>query len=115
MAHAYLKLARRALIAEIARFWESNHYQLDRLFLAKGINISQFLKAGISFSRPSHDDLGIYRLMVEVQHFRGGIYYDCAQFNSCSCRRFLKSRLSLKTVINYGFHLLGPWERWQMV
>jgi hypothetical protein len=115
MAHAYLELARRAPIAEIARFWEDNRYQLDCLFLAKGINISQFLKAGISFGRPSHDDLGIYRLMVEVRHFHRGIYCACAQFNGCSCKQFPESRLSPETVMDYGFHLLSPWERWQMV
>jgi hypothetical protein len=50
--------------------------------------------------RPSHDDLGIYRLMVEVQHFRRGIYYVCTQLDSCSCKRFPESCLSLEIVMD---------------
>ena len=69
MAGAYFELAKCSSIAEIACSWEENRYNLDSLFFTKGIDISKFQKSGISFGRPSYADLGIYRLMVEVQHF----------------------------------------------
>lgn len=59
-------------------------------------------------SRPSHDDLGIYRLMVEVQHFCRGIYYAYTYLDSCSCKRFPESCLSLEMAMDYGFYLLDP-------
>jgi hypothetical protein len=65
--------------------------------------------------QPRHDDLGIYRLMVELQHFRRSIYCACTQLNGCSCKRFSESYLSLEVVMDYGFYLLDPWERWQTV
>jgi len=69
MASVYSELAKHSSITEIARFWEENCYNLDGIFVTKEIDISQFQKAGISFGRPNYADLGIYRLMVEVQHF----------------------------------------------
>jgi hypothetical protein len=108
MAHSYIELAHCASIAEIARFWEGSHYQLNDLFFVKGINISRFLGVGISFGQPRYDSLGTYRLMVEVQHFYLGIFCACAQFDSCRCKRFPESRLSVETVMDYGFDMLSP-------
>jgi hypothetical protein len=78
---------------------EAERSRKESLFLAKGVDISQFLEAGISFGRPRYDDLGIYRLIVEVRHFCKGVWCACAWFNGCSCKRFPESRLSLETVI----------------
>jgi hypothetical protein len=115
MAGAYFELAKCSSIAEIARFWEENGYNLDGIFFTKCIDISQFQKAGISFGRPSYADLGIYRLMVEVQHFQRGTFCACSVFNGCRCKRFPEPRLSIETVGDYGFDMLSPWERWQMI
>jgi hypothetical protein len=36
-------------------------------------------------------------------------------FNGCRCKRFPEPRLSIETVGDYGFDMLSPWERWQMI
>ena len=56
--------------------------------------------------RPSHADLGIYRLMIKLQHFCRGIYYVYTQLNGCGRKRFPESWLSLEIVMDYGFYFL---------
>ena len=114
VAHAYIELAKRAALSEIARHWEV-HSQLNDLFKRKNIDISDFERAGISFGRPNKDRLGVYRLMVEVKHFQRGVFCACARSYTPCCKRFPESWLSAESVVEYGFDKLNPWERWQMV
>lgn len=60
-------------------------------------------------------DLGVYRLMLEIDHIhRGSIFAYGHKFKS-SHKEFPESCLSVETVVDYGFDELDPWERWHMV
>ena len=62
----------------------------------------------------SHDDLGIYCLMVEVQHFRRGIYYVCTQLDGgCSCKCFPELCLSLEIVMDSTCWILRSDGKWK--
>ena len=114
MVSAYLELASKASFADIASCWEVEN-RLDGLLLAKGIDISEFEKAGISFGRPRKMEIGVYRLIREIHRVHHGVMCKCTRFYGC-CRRFPESSfLSIETVIEYGFDTLNPWERWQMM
>lgn len=114
MAEAYIELAAKASLSEIINFWDT-YNRLDGLFEAKGINITKFKATGISFGRPRKLELGVYRLMVEINHVHRGIWCRCGTFHERSCKRFPESRFSTESVVEYGFDKLNPWERWQMI
>jgi len=114
MAEAYKELARKASFSEILHFWDA-HSRLDGLFEAKGINIVEFQTAGIFFGRPTKMELGVYQLMVEINHVHRGIWCRCAILHESSCKRFPESRFSTESVVEYGFDKLNLWERWQMM
>ena len=114
MANAYIELAMKASFLEITNFWDT-YSRLDGLFEAKGINILIFKTAGIFFGRPTKMELGVYQLMVEINHVHRGIWCQCATFHERSCKRFPESRFSTESVVEYGFDQLSPWERWQMI
>ena len=113
MADSYLELAEKASLTEMATTWEVDN-TLDRLFEAKGLAISEFQNAGITFGRPRKMEFGIYRLMKEIDRIHRGVYCKCA-FSFGSCHRFPESLLSSESVVDYGFDQLNPWERWQMM
>lgn len=60
MADAYMDLAIQASFPESVDFWVA-YSQLDGLFEAKGINITEFKMAGISFGRRKKMGLGVYQ------------------------------------------------------
>ena len=114
MSEACIELAAKASLSEIINFWDT-YSRLDGLFEAKGINITNFKATGISFGRPKKMELGVYRLMVEINHVHRGIWCRCGTFHERSCKRFPESRFSTESVVEYGFDKLSPWERWQMI
>ncbi len=114
MADAYLDLATQAPFLEIVDFWVA-YSQLDGLFEAKGIKISEFKMAGISFGRATKMGRGVYQLMVEINHVHRGIWCQCQIFHGRCCREFPESRFSVESVMEYGFDKLSPYERWQMM
>lgn len=114
MTQVYLDLAHILPLKEIAEFWEAN-YNLDGLLKAKGIDVSEFERAGISFGRPEKLQMGVYRFMAEVHHFHRGIYCNCSTWRETECRESLESHLNIESIMDYGFDALGPWERWQMM
>ena len=113
MVSVYLELASKASFAEIASCWEVEN-RLDGLLLAKGIDISEFEKAGISFGRPGKMEIGVYRLIREIDRVHRGVMCNCTRFYGC-CHRLPESFLSIETVIEYGFDKLNPWECQQMM
>ena len=113
MADAYVELAMKASFSEIINFWET-YSQLDGLFEARGIDITTFKTAGISFGRPTKMERGVYQLMVEIDHVHRGIWCQCGTFHERSCKPFPESRFSTESVYEYGLDKLSPWERWQM-
>ena len=113
MADSYLELAEKASLTEMATTWDIDN-RLDGLFEAKGFDISEFQNVGITFGRPRKMELGIYRLMKEIDRIHRGVYCKCAFSFGC-CHRFPESLLSMESVMNYGFDQLNPWERWQMM
>ena len=114
MADAYIELAMKASFSEIINFWDT-YSRLDGLFEAKGINITMFKTAQISFGRPTKMERGVYQLMVEINHVHRGIWCPCGTFHERSCKRFPESRFSAESVVEYGLDKLNPWERWQMI
>ena len=114
MADAYIELGIKATFSEIVNSWDT-YSRLDGLFEAKGIDITIFKTAGISFGRPARMELGVYQLMVEINHVHRGIWCQCATFHNRSCKQFPESRFSTESVVEYGFDKLNPWERWQMI
>lgn len=113
MADAYFELTTKASFSEISNFW-GTYSRLDGLFEAKGINITIFKTAGISFGRPTKMERGVYQLMVEINHVHRGIWCQYGTFHERSCKEFPESRFSPESVHEYGFDQLSPWERWQM-
>lgn len=113
MADAYLELAQKASLEEIADAW-GKEYLLNDLFRAKYIDIVDFERVGIRFGRPRKLELGVYRLMLEVDRVHRGSLCKCCHFFG-SCHRFPESFLSHESVMDYGFDTLSPWERWQMM
>lgn len=113
MADAYLELAQKASLEEIADAW-GKEYLLNDFYRAKGIDIVDFERAGIRFGRPEKHELGVYRLMLEVDRLHRGSLCKCCHFFGC-CHRFPESFLSHESVMDYGFDTLSPWERWQMM
>ena len=114
MRDAYIGLARSASLAEIATSWQSQG-RLNGLFNQKGIDITDLEREGIIFGRPKRTDLGIYRLMLEIDQVHRGSICACGHtFGKCH-KRFPDSCLSLETIFDYGFDGLNPWERWQMM
>ena len=114
MADAYIELAMKASFSGIINFWNT-YSRLDGLFEAKGINITMFKTAQISFGRPTKMERGVYQLIVEINHVHRGIWCPCGTFHERSCKRFPESRFSAESVVEYGLDKLNPWERWQMI
>ena len=113
MADSYLELATKASLTEMATAFEVDD-RLDGLFEAKGLDISEFQRVGITFGRPRKMEFGIYRLMKEIDRIHRGVYCKCAFSFGC-CHRFPESLLSSESVVDYGFDQLNPWERWHMM
>ena len=114
MRTAYFELAASASLEEIAAFWKSQN-QLDGLFNQKGIDIGDFKRGGIIFGRPESMDLGVYRLILEIDHVHRGTICACGHtFHPCHMK-FPEPCLSLETVGDYGFNGLNQWEHWQMM
>lgn len=67
MADAYIELAMKASFTEIINFWDTYRW-LNGLFEAKGIDITIFKTARISFGRPTKMERGVYPPMVEINH-----------------------------------------------
>ena len=114
MRDAYFELANFASLKEIAAFWKLEN-QLNGLFREHAIDLTDFEREGIVFGRPRKMDLGVYRLMLEIDHVhRGSICSYGRTFDSCH-NDFPESCLSRETVEDYGFSGLNPWERWHMM
>ena len=113
MADAYIDSAMKASFSEIRNFWDI-YSRLDGLFEARDINITMFNTVCVSFGRPTKMELGVYRLMVEINPVHRGIWCRCGTFHERSCKWFSESRFSTESVIEYAFDELSPWERWQM-
>lgn len=114
MRLAYVELAKLASLEEITAFWNSQNH-LDGLFIQKKIDITDIKREGIVFGRPTRMEIGVYRLILEIDHVhrvticeRGQVFKQCV-------REFPESCLSVETVGDYGFTGLDPWERWQMM
>ena len=65
MADKCIDLAGEASLLEVINFWDS-YGLLDWLFKAKGIKITIFKVAGLSFGRLRKVELGVYQSMVEI-------------------------------------------------
>ncbi len=112
LAKLYVQLSERgASLEEIARAYEEN--TLSILMKRKGLNISTFQAKGIAFHRPNVDELGIYRLIAEVNHTLSGRFCYC-HLQKENCHPKFETHLSLESDGDYGFHGTNTWERWQL-
>lgn len=76
VAKLYVQLAKcGASLEEIARAYEEK--TLPILMRRRGLNISTFQAKGIAFHRPDLEELGIYRLIAEVNHTLSGRFCYC--------------------------------------
>lgn len=79
----------------------------------KGLNISTFETSGIAFHRPDLEELGIYRLIVEVNHTLSGRFCSC-HLPKQNCHPKFETHLSQESDGDYGFHGTNTWKRWQL-
>jgi len=116
MSDKYLELALCTSLDEIVTCWEEN-YQLDGLFKTKEIDLSAFHQVEISFGRPKQMQMGVFQLMIEINHVHRGIFCQCAEERGCRCKTSsgFEPRFSPESVFDYGFDKLNPWERWQIM
>ena len=114
MRAVYLQLALLSTLEEIATFWNSQD-GLGGLFVQKEIIVTDFEREGVVFGRPKRMDLGVYRLMLEIDHIRRGSICACRHRFEPGQKEFPESCLSVETVVDYGFNNLNPWERWHMM
>ena len=105
MADEWIDLAGEASLLEIINFWDT-YGLLDGLFKAKGIKITIFKVAGLSFGRLRKVELGVYQLMVEINHVHYGIWYRYVTFHKGSCNKFPESHFSVESM-EYGFDKLS--------
>ncbi|KAL9632463.1 MAG: hypothetical protein Q9164_005307 [Protoblastenia rupestris] len=112
LAKLYVQLAKRgASLEEIARAYEEK--TLPILMRRKGLNISTFQAKGIAFHRPDLEELGIYRLIAEVNHTLSGRFCYC-HLPKRNCHPKFETHLSRESDGDYGFHGTNTWERWQL-
>lgn len=76
MRSAYFEFGRCASLEEIATSWNSRG-QLNGLFNQKRIEITDFECEDIVFGRPRKMDLGVYCLMLEIDHVHRGTICAC--------------------------------------
>ena len=113
LAAAYLELVdSNTTFQQIATSWENR--SLAHLMRNRGIDTSLFEKTNVNFHEPSVDEIGIYRLMVEIRHALSG--YHCPCFTTkCANRSRYETILSLESEGDYGFLGTNAWERWQLM
>jgi hypothetical protein len=112
LAKLYVQLAKRgASLEEIARAYEEK--TLPTLMRRRGLNASTFQAKGIAFHCPDLEELGIYRLIAEVNHTLSGRFCYC-HLPKPNCHPKFETHLSRESDGDYGFHGTSTWERWQL-
>ena len=112
LAKLYVQLARSgASLEEIARAYEEK--TLSTLMRRRGLDISIFQAKGIVFHCPDLEELGIYRLIAEVNHTLSGHFCYC-HLSKAYCHPKFETHLSRESDGDYAFHGTNTWERWQL-
>ena len=113
LAIAYLDLLDSGVsLDRIAKAWERS--SLGPLMHNVGINIAALDSDGIELRSPHWDEIGVYRLIAEVNHVLSGCYCPCFK-SACSAHSKYETFLSRESEGDYGFHGASPWERWQLL
>lgn len=113
LAKLYVQLAEGgASLKEIARAYEVK--TLPILMRRRSLKVSTFRAKGIAFHRPDLEELGIYRLIAEVNHTLSGRFCYC-HLSKGDCHPKFETHLSRESDGDYGFHGTNPWERWQLL
>ncbi|KAK5214942.1 hypothetical protein LTR96_011629, partial [Exophiala xenobiotica] len=113
LAAAYLKLAENGTpLNQIASAWDTS--SLRHLMESQGIDISLLVSDTIWSQQPSVDEFGIYRLMTEVKHALSGYHCPCF-WSACQSHSKYETLLSKESEVDYGFHGVNTWERWQLL
>ncbi|KAG9236236.1 hypothetical protein BJ875DRAFT_457146 [Amylocarpus encephaloides] len=109
LAKLYVQLANRgASLEQIARAYEKK--TLPTLMRRRGLNISTFQAKGIAFHRPNLGELGIYRLIAEVNHTLSGRFCYCHLPKPNYHPKF-ETHLSRESDRDYRFHGTNTWEQ----
>jgi hypothetical protein len=112
LAKLYIRLPESgASLEEIARAYDEK--SLPTLMKQKGLDISRFQLSGIDFHPPDLEELGIYRLISEVNHTLSGHFCLCHVAKG-DCHPKFETYLSHESDGDYGFHGTNTWERWQL-
>ncbi|KAF1993802.1 hypothetical protein P154DRAFT_384427, partial [Amniculicola lignicola CBS 123094] len=113
LAKLYIQLAKSgASLGEIARAYEEQ--TLPSLMRRRGLNSTYLQAKGISFHLPDLEELGIYRLIAEVNHTLSGRFCYC-HLPKGGCHPKFETHLSRESDGDYGFHGTNTWERWQLL
>lgn len=113
LAKFYLQLVKSvASIDDIARAYESE--SLSALMKSRDLDLSFFEANGILFHRPGVEELGIYRLIAEINHTLSGRFCYCFM-SKLNCHPKFETHLSIESDGDYGFHGTNTWERWQLL
>ncbi|MCJ1389104.1 hypothetical protein MMC18_001958 [Xylographa bjoerkii] len=110
MVIVYTNLATVFSLKEIAEEWEAKNH-LNDLVNKLGQGDKSLIGTGIRFGRPPHAKLRVYRLIIEVQRLVSGIP---SGRKHKSCLTDNEPWFSVETTLDYGYHALVPWERWQL-
>lgn len=112
LAKAYVLLAKSGTsLEQIAKAYEEA--ALPTLMRHQGLDISSLQANGIAFHRPNLEDLGIYRLVAEVNHTLSGRFCYCHTSKS-HCHPKFETHLCYESERDYRFHGTNTWERWQL-
>ncbi|EPE30438.1 HIT/MYND zinc finger-like protein [Glarea lozoyensis ATCC 20868] len=112
LAKLYIRLAESgASLEQIAKAYDEK--SLPTLMKQRGLDISSFQANSIEFHPPDLEELGIYRLISEVNHTLSGHYCLC-RVTKGYCHPKFETHLSVESDGDYGFHGTNTWERWQL-
>ena len=113
LANSYLGLIEQQIpLREIATAWDSK--ALWMLMENNDIDLTSLDHRNIQLHELPGSELGIYRLMLEVNHAISGQFCNCYT-PDCEAHSKYETHFSKETSGDYGFHGTNSWERWRLL
>ena len=115
LAKQYLALAfSAATFDDIVSAYETA--DLAGLMRRHGMDVAELESQGIRLHRPPGCEYSVYRLMIGVEHALSGRFCPCFRVREGrSCHGDFETHFDREADANFGFHLTGSWERWQLL
>ena len=112
LATAYLRLVKQSVsLYEIANAWENK--TLGILLSNNEIDVSSFANGNFRPCKTPASDIGIYQLMLEVNHAISGQFCECYTPKLGGITKH-ETHLSKESEGDYGFLDTNSWERWRL-